>query len=274
MGRLTDNYYDYLERRVIELGLSIDILDVELNYDDGSPNPTRLREDLIDFGEIAYSYFREYVPLFKYQHIDIDTTTWKFFLPDDVPPNGIEEIWVLPSNPFYPESSMFGPLLYTLANTPGGILNIGNYLQILNALRTFQTALGTLPTWKVVYNEDKSKYEIVVFPNPKVSGTGTIILLTRYNPFDTLDRSDWTNLTIRDLWLSREELIWIGDYVEALFKIRIGRIRTRFGTDLPAGLLSLKQDGDIILKEGLDSKKELEEQLVKEYALPPLPSIY
>lgn len=274
MGRLSELYYDHLQRRVIELGLSIDILDVELNYDDGTPNATRLREDLIDFGKIAYSLFRTYVPIYRYTYVDIDPVTFRFYLPDDVAPNSIENVLVLPSNPFYPESSLFGPLLYTLANTPGGILNIGNYLQILNALRTFQTSLGTLPTWQVVYNSDASKYQIVILPNPKVAGIGTAILFVRYNPFDIKDRTDWTNFTIKDLYLSAEELLWITDYVKALFKIRLGRIRTRFGTDLPAGLLSLKQDGETLLTEGREEKKALEEQLVKEYALPPMPEVY
>ncbi len=145
-----------------------------------------------------------------------------------------------------------------------GVFHYADLGVFLAGLQTFLNTFGGQVTWSIFYDNNNNMI-IKIFPT--YLGEGRVILVVRVNP----EMIDLQNATIRELKLNQIELELITKFVKSQVLYSLGRIRKRFGGELPLGVGSISLDGDDLISEAKELEKEFYENLIQ-YGYPTLPS--
>ena len=251
-------YIEFLKIYVGEFSFGTDVWELEI---DGR----KFEKSLIDAGVYAYSYLRQYIPLLDLKKLDpikdsnpTDTVSKRglYHLPRPYTIRQIFHVIPLDASKFFPQYGRWQPLLYSLASSWGGILNIDKYLGLLNTLQNYNAALGSTPTIQEV-NIDGERYirMLPLYHSP-------LLVSFFYNKFDHIDREEWDKVTLTDLELNMTEANWVRDYTLALVAEKLAELRGRFQTSVGAGAFDIRLNADVLLEKAR-KKPELEAQLRK-----------
>ena len=164
--------------------------------------------------------------------------------------------------------------IHTLFTMENYLYNMGMYDQLLMrgastgyTMVSYHIARDFLETIKrYVVDAYRATYHrhtniLEVDPVPPTGGSLTVDGITYDSPGFILIRAFMAEGEAADLY----ESVWMQEYVLALTKISLGRIRTKFANFTAVGSnTGLSLDGDTLLNEGHAEKEALEEKLKSE----------
>jgi len=146
-----------------------------------------------------------------------------------------------------------GAYNFISGSNPGDPYSLVSYHIALDFLDTVRKY--AVDKYTFVYHKYTNILEIK--PTPATGSTITISGVTYDSPGFILVRAFSLEGEATDLY----GLPWILDYVTALSKITLGRIRSKFANFSSIGNTGLALDGDMLLSEGKEEKDKLDEQL-------------
>lgn len=143
-----------------------------------------------------------------------------------------------------------------------GIFDFSQLISILSAVRTFYIGLGMEPKWGVYLGPD-GDYVITIRPvNPEFSSA---LLLVKVNP---VEEYDINTDTLGKVGITGMELELLTKYIRGVFYYALGRLRARFGNEIPLGVQTIRQDGEALLGEAKEYEQKFIDELI---AISPAP---
>lgn len=253
---------DYIETYIFKQQFAIHLAKTEHEDED------EVLSEMLDYFAKAYGMLRKYRGIYEWTKVSpmLDNAHKDLYTLYKMPPYiSIHDIRrVISTGPlsgFFPQTSQLQPLMYALVNSYGGMLNLGTFTSLITFLRGYSSMLGLFPTWwGEIKRDPETGYDTLflrVTPFPK----GPIAVFYIYDPFKKYDKSKLLNMPFNVLQLDSWEADWVSRYTGALFAEEVGRLRTRYGTEIPMGIMTLKLDGDKMLDKAAE-KEKLEEELL------------